>query len=495
MKITAIRRHRRAASLLATACLLLSACSAARQDSATEVGTPVEPRPPAPIDAAALTQTMSDAVQLPTISARNPEAFAELKKLLARAYPRTFATLQVEENGPGSLLLTWQGSDASLAPYLLLAHLDVVPVEAGTEGLWEHPPFSGAVADGYIWGRGTLDCKATAVAILAGIESLIESGFKPTRTLVVAFGDDEEIGGRTGAAVLSEKLAQRGLSFLFTLDEGMVIGENLMPGLDRPAAIIGVAEKGYMTVRLSAPAAGGHSSMPPHHTAAGRLAAALVRLENNPMPASLEGTPRAMLEAIGPHLGGVTGAAIAALPLSEGIVLGTYRNVPALDAQVRTTTAITMLDSGTKENVLPQSAQAIVNFRLRPGDTPQDVETHIRETIEDDGITIERVGVPNEASPVADTASAGYRLVARTILELYPDVIVVPGLVLGGTDTRHYVDNAEASLRFGPMRLGRDDLARVHGTNERIAADNLVEMAQFYRRVIENADDWRRPAS
>lgn len=478
--------------LLAAVPALLAACSSPAPGPAPHASMAKPAAVPARIDGKRLTKATSEAVQLRTISARNPEAFAELKALLRSSFPKTFEKLAVEQNGPGSLLLTWQGSDPSLAPYLLLAHLDVVPVEAGTEELWEYPPFSGAIADGYVWGRGTLDCKATAITILGAVESLIESGFSPRRTVVVAFGDDEEIGGANGAAVLSRRLAERGMSFLFTLDEGMVISEKLMPGIERPTAIIGVAEKGYLTLRLTAPASGGHSSMPPHHTAAGRLAAALVRLEDNPLPASLDGTPRATLEALGPHLGGVTGAAIAALPLSESLILSIYRDTPALDAQVRTTTAITMLAAGTKENVLPQSASAIVNFRLRPGDTPEEVEEHVRTTIEDPAIAIERVGTLNEASPVTATDSAGYQLVASSIRELFPDAIVVPGLVMGGTDTRHYVDNAEASLRFGPMRLGPNDITRVHGTNERIASANLVEMAQFYRRVIENTDAWSR---
>lgn len=447
-----------------------------------------EPIAPAPIHAARVVAAISEAVRLQTISARNPEAFAEMKNLLRRSYPMTFGRLGVEENGPGSLLLTWQGSDAELTPYLLMAHLDVVPVEAGTESLWKYPPFSGAVAEGYVWGRGTLDCKSSAITILAAVEDLIATGFVPRRTLYIALGDDEEIGGRTGAAVLAKRLEERDVRFLFTLDEGMVIATGLLPGLDRPAAIIGVAEKGYVTMKLTARAAGGHSSMPPPSTAAGRLARAIVSIEEHPMPASLDGPPRQTLEALAPYIGGATGLAIAALPLTEGLILSNYNESPAQAAQVRTTTAVTMLSAGTKENVLPQRAEAIVNFRLRPGDTVDDVRAHLRYVIEDDTIEIDQIGFASEPSPVTSTTSTGYELITRSIEEVFPGVLIVPGLVLGGTDTRHFVHMSEASLRFGPMRLGRDDIARVHGTNERISTDNLIEMVRFYRRVIQNAD-------
>lgn len=471
------------ANLVASFLLILAAgCTAAVSKKAAE------PIAPAPVNAARVVATMSAAVRLETVSERNPEAFAEMKKLLRQSYPLTFGRLGVEENGPGSLLFTWQGSDAKRTPYLLLAHLDVVPVEAGTENLWEFPPFSGAVENGYVWGRGTLDCKSTAITILAAVEDLIASGFVPRRTLYLAFGDDEEIGGNTGASVLADRLEKRDVRFLFTLDEGMVIADGILPGLDRTAAIIGVAEKGYVTMKITARAPGGHSSMPPTSTAAGRLARAIVRIEEHPMPASLEGPPRQTLEALAPHIGGATGLAIAALPLTEGLILANYNGSPAQAAQVRTTTAVTMLNAGTKENVLPQRAEAIVNFRLRPGDTIADVRTHLRDVIDDGAIEIDQVGFASAPSPVASTTSTGYELISRSIEEVFPGVLIVPGLVLGGTDTRHYVHLSENSLRFGPMRLGRDDISRVHGTNERISTDNLVEMVRFYRRVIQNAD-------
>ena len=444
--------------------------------------------PAAGVNQPRLAATLSAAVQIPTISGADASQFRALEQLLRRSFPLTFGRLQVESFPDGSLLLEWPGKNADRLPYLLLAHLDVVPVEPGTEADWTFPPFSGAIDKGYVWGRGTLDCKTIAIAILTAVEDLVASGFVPERTVFLAFGADEEVGGRKGAGQMAASLEQRGLRFLFTLDEGMVIVSGIMPGLERPAAIIGVAEKGYATFQLTARAPGGHSSMPPPSSAVGRLARAIVALEDSPLPADLDGPTRAMLESLAPHLDTMTRLAIGALPVSEPLILQTYDSAPALSAQVRTTTAVTMMNSGSKENVLPQKAEAVVNFRLRPGDTVADVEQHLRKAIDDPSIQVVQLGSANEASPVAALDSAGYKLVAEAIRSTFPEALVVPGLVVGGTDTRHYVRLAEASLRFGPMRLSSEDLPRIHGTNERIGIDNAAEMAQFYRQLVLDSD-------
>jgi carboxypeptidase PM20D1 len=466
---------------LITSCLLLGCAAGVR------VPAP-EPKPLAHVDSPRLAATLAAAVQIPTVAGADVSEFVAMEALLRRSFPMTFDRLDVQVFPGGSLLLEWPGAAPARAPYLLLAHLDVVPVESGTEDAWIFPPFSGAIEDGYVWGRGTLDCKTTAITTLTAVEGLLASGFTPERTVFLAFGADEEVGGKMGAAQMAASLRKRSLRFLFTLDEGNVIVSDIMPGLKRPAAIIGVAEKGYVTFRLTARAPGGHSSMPPPSSAAGRLARAVVAVEDSPMPAHLEGPTRQMLETLAPHLEMPTRLAIRALPLSTGLILQTYDGAPELSAQVRTTTAVTMMNSGTKENILPQRAEAVVNFRLRPGDTVADVADHLHKVIADPGIEITRVGPGNEASPVAALDSPGYLLVAKAIESSFPEALVVPGLVVGATDTRHYVGLADASLRFGPMRLGPKDLSRIHGTNERIAVTNLTEMVRFYRQLILDAD-------
>ena len=439
------------------------------------------------VDAQRIARHLSEAIRQPTISLDNPEAFEALRAWLPRAYPRIYATLEVEEIGRDSLLMHWRGSDPERSPYAFLAHLDVVPVETGSEALWEHPPFSGAVAAGYVWGRGAIDDKGPAIAMLEAIESLLEAGYVPPRSLYLALGGDEEVGGKQGAGAIAGALESRGVRLGFTLDEGMVIANGLVPDIDAPVAVIGVAEKGYMNLRLTAFQAGGHSSVPPAHTAAGRLAGALVRLEAQPLPASLEGPPLLSLQFLAPHMGILARASIAAYPLSRRLLLARYLGEPAMAAQVRTTTAITMLEAGIRPNVLPASASAVVNFRIRPGESADEVVAHVRDAVNDPEISIEVLRA-SEASPVSPVDGEGFRIVQRALAEVVPEALVIPGLVLGGTDSRHYVQLTDGAYRFAPMRLGGSDVTRIHGSNERISIANLVEMVRFYRRVIQLAD-------
>src|SRR5262249_2299499 len=230
--------------------------------------------------------------------------FLALHAWLAATYPHAHAALAREKIGAASLLYTWAGSDASLAPIVLTAHLDVVPVP--DPETWTHPPFAAVIADGFVWGRGTLDDKAAVVAPLEALERLVQGGFRPQRSVLVAFGHDEEVGGDQGAAAITERLAQRGVRAWFSLDEGLAIAAPGASALTSvPLALIGVAEKGFLTLRLTVHAAGGHSSTPPPSTAIGRLARALVRLEQHPLPARSEGVVDDMLRAVAPHTSGL----------------------------------------------------------------------------------------------------------------------------------------------------------------------------------------------
>src|SRR5471032_3325895 len=248
--------------------------------------------PPADLDAAS--RRLSAAIQIPTVSA-GPDApdaadnFPAFHQLLASSFPLTHATLKRETVNGDSLLYTWQGSDPALPPMLLTAHMDTVPVEPGTEGKWTHAPFSGAIADGYVWGRGALDMKHAVMATLEGVEHLLAQGYRPRRTILLAFGADEEVGGARGAAKIVELLQQRRVHAWCSLDEGSVILDGFIPGAQRPIAQIGIAEKGSVSLALTAQADGGHSSMPPPLTAVGRIARAVARVEEQPMPASLDG--------------------------------------------------------------------------------------------------------------------------------------------------------------------------------------------------------------
>ncbi len=435
-------------------------------------------------------QHLAEAIRFETVSHESRDAqrggpVEALHAWLAATYPRAHSALRLEKIGAASLLYTWPGSDPSLAPYLLTSHLDVVPVVDAES--WTHPPFAGVIADGFVWGRGTLDDKAGVVATFEALEGLAAEGFRPQRTLFVAFGHDEEVGGDQGAELITQRLEQRGVRVWFSLDEGMAIAEPGATSLtETPLALVGIAEKGFLTLKLTARATGGHSSLPPPSTAIGQLARAIVRLEEQPLPARTSGVVSDMLRAVAPHTGGIRRLVLAYPGLFGPLIEAQLEQEPSTNAMVRTTTAVTMIDGGFKANVLPREASARVNFRLLPGDESAAVIEHVRRAIDDPEIEIETETV-NEASAVADVTSDAYALLSAVIQEGAPDAVVTPALVVGGTDTTHYGRISENGFRFLPVRFGAKDFERVHGRDERLSIDNIRGAADFYERLVRRA--------
>ncbi|MGH8447131.1 MAG: M20 family peptidase [Solimonas sp.] len=444
------------------------------------------------VDADALAVRLAAAVRIPTISASaeapNDEAFVALAALLRSQYPRVHQALALETVGAHGLLYRWQGSDAKLQPILLLAHQDVVPVDTAGASRWQHAPFSGDIADGYIWGRGTLDDKGSLIAQMEAIEALLAQGYAPQRTVYFAYGHDEEIGGHDGAQKLAARLAELGVRARFGLDEGGAITRGVVAGVTAPVASIMVAEKGYASFELRVHEAGGHSSMPPRATAIGRLAAAVARLEAQQMPARLTPATAQMLDTLASQFPFVQRLAIANRWLFGPLLLRQFAQAPVTNALVRTTTAPTMFNAGVKDNVLPGEALAVVNFRLLPGDTIAAVQQHVVDTIADPDVEVKlQADFADEASPSADARGAGYALLKRTVEEVFPDVVVVPGLVVGATDLRHYGKVIDARYNFNPGRLDAADLERIHGIDERVSIAEFAEMVRFYQRLLANA--------
>jgi carboxypeptidase PM20D1 len=447
--------------------------------------TPVE------IDTMAAAKRLSEAVTYKTISFSEeaPVEAAEFEKfhaLINRSYPNVAAKLEKRVIAGHSLLYKWAGSDPSLPAAILMGHMDVVPIEPGTEDKWAHPPFSGKITtDGAVWGRGTLDDKLSVLATLEAAEYQLANGYQPKRTFYLAFGHDEEIGGKDGAGNMAKLLTDEGVKVAFTLDEGMVVVKDIMPGVTSPIAFIALAEKGYLTLELTAKTVGGHSSIPPKETAVGKVSKAISRLEDNRLPASLRAPVTNMFDTLAPYMPMSLKAVISNRWLLEPVLVGQLGKGGATNAMVRTTTAATIISGGTKDNVLPSEAKATVNFRILPGSTIQDVVDHVTEVVADPAISI-AVKQGNEPSQVSDPSSESYGQIHKTISEVLPDVIVAPGLMLAGSDSKHYEQLAENNYRFIPMRFGPDDLGRVHGTNERIMIDNYGEIIQFYIRLMEN---------
>lgn len=476
---------------LAVALVLLAGVLVVRAYRYEHPRPDVAPVPGPALDADAAARRLAGAVRFPTVSYQDPArrdsaAFRGLHAYLAAAFPRVHATLRREVVSDLSLLYSWPGEDTTLAPVVLLSHLDVVP--PGADSAWTHPPFAGDVADGFIWGRGTLDDKVGVLGLLEAVERSLAEGFVPARTVYLAFGHDEEAGGQQGAVRLAATLVARGIRPAFVLDEGGAVVEEALPGLAHPVALIGVAEKGYLSVELAVEGAGGHSSMPPAHTAVGRLAAAVAALEAHPMPARFDGAAARMFDVLGPEMALPQRVVLANRWLFGPILPGLLSGTPAANAMIRTTTAPTMLSGSDRENVLPARATAVINFRILPGDTVEGVLAHVREGIDDDGVQVTALPGASDPSPVSDEAGFGYPLLERTALETRTrdDLLVAPFLVVGATDGRHYTALTDEVFRFAPFTLRGDDRARIHGTDERIAVADYATVVRFYHRLFRN---------
>ncbi|RPI96521.1 MAG: M20/M25/M40 family metallo-hydrolase, partial [Spirochaetales bacterium] len=386
-----------------------------------------------------------------------------------------------------SLLYTWEGTDPNRKPILLLGHIDVVPVESGTEKDWTHPPFSGAIADGYVWGRGTLDIKLNVMGILEAVEHLLAAGFRPRQTIYLAFGHDEEVGGRNGAKKIAALLKEREVSPDYTLDEGGCVIEGAIAGLSAPAALIGIAEKGYLSLEFSVEGEGGHSSMPPRQTAAGILCAAIAKLEKNQFPTRIEGAALQMFRFLGPEMSFTNRLILGNMWLLGGVLKSQLLKSSTMAAAIRTTTAPTMLQGSVKENILPMMATAVVNYRILPGDTMESVIKRAEKIISDSRVKIHALEGGSDPSPVSDTESASFSTLQKTIHQLFPGAIVSPYLVLGATDSRYYTGVSVNVYRFTPLSLKNEDLKRMHGTNERISVANYEQVVQFFIQLIKNS--------
>jgi len=473
--------------LLIAALAGLTACSAPQSQT-------IEPtRSDVSFDQDEIAGDLSRAIQFATVSDQddpraNWETFEGFRAFLAETFPLMHAQLNPVDLGDGEILFTWPGSDDSLQPVVFLAHQDVVPVEPGTEDQWTHPPFNGAISDGYVWGRGTLDMKGHLITLLHAVERHLQTGAQPRRAIYIALGPDEEVGG-VGAQRAAAHLDSLGQRAWFALDEGgLTILDSPLTG--EPAAMIGVAEKGYMTVTVTARARGGHSSTPPSETAISRLARAITAIEEDPFEHSLDGGPtRAMLLAIAPQLDGMAGFAAANNGIFGSLITSQFMEQDAARALLGTTIAPTVIDGGVKDNVLPQEATALINLRLHPRDTVETALAHLRASVAHiDNVTVEADQWASNAPPVADFEGEAWDLIARAAAGHAPEgAPVVPFMVTGATDVRAFANSADNLYRYSAAQAHMEDASRIHGDDERIAIDDLDEMAGFFFTVIDQA--------
>lgn len=454
----------------------------------------VEPaREPDSWDEGHLAAGLAQALTFPTVSTSGEEfdyqPFLDMQAFLKSRFPKTFAEIPYQTFDKAGLLFRWQGRDETQNPVLFLAHQDVVPVIPGTESEWSYPPFAGTLAEGYIWGRGAIDDKAGVMGLLEAIERHLEEGFIPPRTIYLAFGHDEEVGGRRGAVAMATHLRDQGVTLDFLLDEGGVVAKGMVPGVDKRVALIGPGEKGYISLRLSARGKGGHSSMPPQQTAAGAIGRAIYRLEQHPFPADLSYTVDFM-RFLGDEQPFLQRMLFANSWLFAPVLEKVLASDPTTNAGMRTTTAVTMLEGSVRDNVLPIKASAVVNFRILPGETVESVISRVKDIIDDVDIAVSRHDdFGSNPSVVADTRSAGFKVLSEVVRQVSPDTLVAPRLVVAATDARHFNEVARNSYRFVGVEVGKRELAGIHGTDERVSASSYAEAVKMYYALIARAGD------
>ena len=448
------------------------------------------PAPPA-YDGAA--ERLAVSIRIRTISNQDAAsddagAFALFADFLKTAYPAVHERAEREIVNGGAVILRIPGADPALAPIALIAHSDVVPVEPQTEPEWTHPPFAGVVADGMVWGRGALDNKGQLIAIMEAAESLLRDGFTPQRDVYLLFGHDEEVGGEDGAAAIAARLKAKGVRFAFTLDEGSGVVSGVVRGAANPIALIATAEKGSTSLRFRARAHGGHSSTPGPETAVSLAARAVLAVSDAPYPLEFDANVRAFLRGLAPELPFAQRLALANLWLFGPVVKTMLARDPVTAAAMRTTTAPTMIEGGVKINVLPQTADAYVNYRIHPRDCAEAVLRRAVRQIDDPRIEVEALGAA-EPSPQSSTASEGYARIAATTRAVFGSIAVAPSLTLQGTDTRNYAaaDMADDYYRFTPFLYETEDLSRIHGTDERISIAVLHRAIAWYETFLRNA--------
>ncbi|MFN4298306.1 MAG: M20/M25/M40 family metallo-hydrolase [Thermaurantimonas sp.] len=444
------------------------------------------------IDAEAAISKLREALTYPTISHRREmmdlDAFQGFLTFLGKSFPRIFNELKVDTVNDFTLLFTWQGTDTNLDPIVLMGHYDVVPVEATTLDRWDAPPFSGDTLNGYVYGRGAIDNKTPCIAILETVENLLAYGIRPKRTLLISLGHDEEIGGDDGAVHVVKLLEKRNIRPALVLDEGGTLGQGLVPGVEKTTALIGTAEKGYLSVELLAKGAGGHSSMPEWNNTLTVLTEAMHRINEQPMPFEISDPVKGFIECMGPYMQFPANMAFANTWLFKPLIFKTFSKSAQGAAMLRTTQVPTIVSGGMKDNVVPNFARAVYNFRLLPGHTDSMIISRLRSIVADSTIFIRPVkDAPytpgSKASPYDDLV---FRQLAGVVKTTFTEAIVSPYLVLGATDARHFTRISSHVYRFNPILLRSDDLSRIHGINERVSIADYLAAIQFYAQFIQH---------
>lgn len=461
-------------------------------------------------------QRLSGGLKIPTVSSGelgdfNYSTFDTIKEYIKNSYPLIYQNAEFAEVNTYGLVFRLKGSNPSLDPILFLSHTDVVPpgdaeVKDKTENIfrpddqplpevsevseeWDFGPFSGAVANGRIYGRGSIDMKGMLFSLLESMNNVIKTKFIPQRDIYLAFGFDEEVGGQQGAVKIAEHFRNKNVQFDAVYDEGgLILEKGSVTGINSDIAVIGCAEKGFLSVKIKVKGLGGHSSMPPAESAIGKAAVIMQRLESGQMKPEVTPIINQFFTNVGGSMSFISRMAIANQWLLKPVLLSQLTKNNSTNALVRTTTALTMMKGSDAPNVLSPEVEFIVNFRLLPGNTVMDVKEHIANATKGFDVEIEEIDSVKEASAVSSSNTRAFQMIEAAIKEIHPTAIATPYLTVGATDAYKYQVVSKNIYRFMPIKINNAEKQSIHSTNEYLSIENYMKMIHYFEFIMRNYD-------
>ena len=468
--------------LIFLAVILIRAIRFRPKKELDSVAAPLTDRP----DEDKIVADMQDMIRCKTVSHRDkslvdPAEFARFEALLAERFPLIHKACTKEKLGENGLLFHLPGRSAE-SPSVLMSHYDVVPAD---EARWEKPAFEGILEDGVIWGRGTLDTKGTLCSIMEALEHLLGRDYVPENDLYLSFSGEEEIDGGTCPAIVAH-LEAKGVVPALVLDEGGAVVDRVFPGVSAPSAMVGIAEKGGLSLEFTLASKGGHASTPPAHTILGRLCRGVTRIEANPFPCQLSEPTRKMFDTIARHSTFLYRVIFANLWCFRPVLDAMGRKSGGdMNALLRTTVAVTRMQGSEAYNVLPPEASLGVNVRLLGHDTVEYATERLKKTVDDPEVKVRVVSGMNP-SICSSTDCAGWDKVKGAIRATWPEAIVTPYLMMACSDSRHYCRITDKVYRFSAMHLSKEERATIHGHNERVPVATLLKTVDFYLHLLHS---------
>ena len=406
--------------------------------------------------------------------------FQKLLDLLPELFPKVWEACEKTYFPDRGILLRWPGKDSSKTA-VMMSHYDVVPAD---EEKWEKPPFAGIIEDGVLWGRGTLDTKVTLNGAMSAAEHLIGQGFQPENDICFAFSGGEEVNGK-GAVHIVDYFESKGIRPILVVDEGGAVVENVFPGVKKPSAMIGIAEKGMINAMYRVQSGGGHASAPPVKSPIPTLATACRKIIDHPFKMHVTKPVAEMFDTLARHSTFAYKLIFANLWCFKPVLDLICRiSGGEMNALVRTTTAFTQAEGSNARNVLPTEAYLVSNMRLNPEDTVAGAAAYLKKTVKDDSVEI-TVMESSEPSAISQTGCASWDKVVAAVAETWKGCIVTPYLMVQCSDSRHYGRISDHVYRFSAMDLTAEERRSIHGNNEKIRLDCLHRSVEFYIRLLK----------